>query len=76
MRLGEAAFYLRNIDFLENCILYKGMAVKKERLQWVDNMRGLAVVLVLLAHAPDNNVIEKTLLSLYVIPAFFCCQVI
>ncbi len=45
--------------------------MKKERLQWIDNMRGLAVVLVLLNHAPRTNIMQLTLLSMFMIPSFF-----
>ncbi len=45
--------------------------MKAERLQWIDNMRGLAVVLVLLSHTPQIDYLQLALLSMYMLPAFF-----
>ncbi len=45
--------------------------MKKERLKWVDNMRGLAVVLVLLSHTPGTVEVQIALISMFMIPAFF-----
>ena len=46
----------------------------KERVKWLDFIKGIASLLVILSHTPDNTMWMQALFSFVMIPAFFLCS--